>query len=193
MISEEIMPEDTNHDITLYLKANIQHLPVINEEARQDMINTISAKSAGCFLWVSLILQELRQACTHTEVRHVLEEIPSDMTDLYSRILDHMSKAPPYTKVLAKALLTRMVCTARPLTTQELHHALQIDIKDKIDDIEASIESRCGQLIYIDAQSRVQMIHQTARDYLLHASDNSEFGVDRRIRHSRLLTTCLDT
>ena len=192
VISEEILADDTKLDIALYLKANMHQLPAIDEEARQNMISTISAKSAGCFLWVSLILQELRRAHTLSEIRQVLDEVPSDMNHLYSRILDQMSRAPAYGKVLAKAILTWTVCASRPLTTDELYDALQLDIKDKIDSVVASVESRCGQLVYIDAQSRVQIIHQTARDYLLQSSDTSEFGVDRKIGHGRLLITCLE-
>ena len=192
IVFEEILTTDTKSDIALYLESNMHQLPAIDEEARQDMVSTILAKSAGCFLWVILILQELRRAHTSTEIRQVLEEVPSNMTDLYSRILNQMSKAPTYSKVLAKAILTWTVCAARPLTTLELHQALQMDIKDKIDNVQASIESRCGQLIYVDLQSRVRMIHQTARDYLLLASDDSEFGIDRKMGHRRLLMTCLD-
>ncbi len=192
VISEEILADDTKLDIALYLKAHMHQLPAIDEEARQDMISRISAKSAGCFLWVSLVLQELRRAHTSKEIRQVLDEVPSDMNDLYSRILDRMSSAPLYGKVLAKAILTWTVCASRPLTTEELYQALQMDIKDKIDSIVASIESRCGQLVYVDAHSRVQMIHQTARDYLLQSSDTSEFGVNRKIGHGRLLKVCLE-
>lgn len=190
--SEEILPDDTKSDIALYLQANLQQLPMIDEQTQQDIMSAISTKSGGCFLWVSLIMQELRLAHTSTEIHQVLEEVPSDMNDLYSRILEQMSRAPPYNKVLAKAILTWTVCSARSLTTYELEQALQMDIKHKIDSVEASIESRCGQLIYVDALSRVQLIHQTARDFLLHTSRNSEFGVDRKTGHGRLLMTCLE-
>lgn len=190
--SEEISLDDTKSDIALYLQANLQQLPKIDEQTQQDTMSAISTKSGGCFLWVSLIMQELRLAHTTTEIRRILEEVPSDMNDLYSRILEQMSRAPPYSKVLAKAILTWTVCSARPLTTFELDQALRLDIKDRIDSVEASIESRCGQLIYVDASSRVQLIHQTARDFLLHASHHSEFGVDPETGHGRLLMTCLE-
>ena len=190
--SEEISADETKSDIALYLQANLHQLPTIDDQAQQDMMSKISAKSGGCFLWVSLILQELRRAHTSTEIRQVLEEVPSDMNDLYSRILEQMSRAPTYSKVLAKAILTWTVCSARPLTTFELDQALQMDIKDQIDSVEASIESRCGQLVYVDASSRVRMIHQTARDFLLHAAEVSEFGIDRKVGHGRLLMTCLE-
>lgn len=192
VFQEEILADDTKSDISLYLQANMDQLPSIEEEDEENMVSKILEKSAGCFLWVSLILQELRRAHTSTEIRQVLEEVPSDMNALYSRILDSMSDAPPYGKVLARAILTWTVCSSRPLTTSELYQALQIDIKDKIDSIRASIESRCGQLVYVDAQSRVQMVHQTARDFLLQASDFSEFGIEERAGHKRLFMTCLE-
>lgn len=191
VLAEEIREEDVKSDINLYLESNIDQLPRIDEEARQKMISMIMAKSAGCFLWVSLILQELRRVHTSAEIRQVLEDVPSDMDELYLRILGSMSSAP-YGKELAKAILTWTVCSARPLSTHELHHALQLDMKDSIDSVERSIASSCGQLVYIDAHSQVQMIHQTARDFLLTVdASRSEFGIEARVGHKRLLMTCL--
>ena len=191
MVSDQIREEDIKSDINLYLEANIDQLPNIDEEARQNMIATILTKSAGCFLWVSLILQELRGVHTSAEVRQVLEDVPSDMDELYLRILESMSRAP-YGKELAKAILTWTVCSVRPLKTDELYHALQIDMKDSIDSVERSIGSSCGQLVYVNAQSQVQMIHQTARDFLLKvASSTSEFAIGSKIGHKRLVLTCL--
>lgn len=190
VIPDEILPEDTKHDISLYLQANMDHIPSISDEARQEMVKKILQKSAGCFLWVSLVLQELRQVHTSAEIRQVLNEVPSDMDELYSRILDSMSRAP-YGKLLAKAIITWTVCAARPLTTHELHHALQIDINDSIDSVQKSITTSCGQLIYVDAQSRVQMVHQTARDFLLQQSTKLEFAIDKKLGHKRLAMACL--
>ncbi len=188
--SEEILVEDSRSDILMYLNANMKLLPSVSEEARQNMVNQILSKSAGCFLWVSLILQELRQVHTSAEIRQVLEDVPSDMGELYSRILDSMSRAP-YGKLLAKAILTWTVCSTRPLTTDELYHALQIDIKDTIDDIRKAIIASCGQLVYVNEQSQVQMVHQTAQDFLLRAENTSEFAIDRKTGHKRLAMTCL--
>ncbi|MCJ1244025.1 hypothetical protein MMC30_001222 [Trapelia coarctata] len=190
VLSEEILAHDTRLDISLYLEANMEHLPSVDEEARQDMVTKILAKSAGCFLWVSLVLQELRQVHTSAEIRQVLEDVPSDMDELYTRILDSMSAAQ-YGKLLAKAILTWTVCSARPLTTHELYHALQLDIKDTIADIQKSIMASCGQLVHVDAQSRVHMVHQTARDFLLRPTTKSEFAVNRKAGHTRLALTCL--
>lgn len=188
--SEEIQKHDTSADIALYLKANMDDLPSIDEETRQDMMAKILAKSNGCFLWVRLILQELRRVHTAAEIRKVLEDVPSNMSELYSQILESMSHAP-YGKKLAKAILTWTVCPTRCLSTAELHHALELDMKDSVDSIERSIGSSCGQLVTVDQHSRVQMVHQTARDFLLGSGSNSEFAVDEKQGHKQLTMTCL--
>lgn len=61
-------------------------------------------KSKGCFLWVSIVVQELRNAYMSTDQQRILDEIPADMDELYAPILDSMSKAP-YGKELAKATI----------------------------------------------------------------------------------------
>jgi WD40 repeat protein len=190
VISEEIMTDDTKSDIALFLQANIDQLPIAENSARNDMVTTILTKSDGCFLWVRLVLKELRQVHTSAEIRQVLEDVSSHMDELYIRILDAMSRAP-YGKVLAKAILTWTVCSARPLTVQELHHALQLNIGDTVDSAERAITSNCDQLVYVDSQSRVKMVHQTARQFLLHAKIDSEFAIDKSIGHRQLAMTCL--
>lgn len=190
VMSDDIQAQDTESDISSYLEANMHLLPTIHEDDRRNMVRQILQKSAGCFLWVCLVLQELRQVHTSTEIRQVLQNIPSDMDELYSRILENMSRAP-YGKLLANAILTWTVCAARPLTTHELHRALQLDINDNIDDVERSILACCNQLIHIDSQSRVQIVHQTARDFLLRPGP-SEFTIVKSQGHKRLAMACLD-
>lgn len=187
--SEAIEEKDTKSDMALYIQANMDQLPMIDDETRKDMIKTILDKSAGCFLWVSLTLQELRGVHTSAEFRQVLEDVPSCMDELYSRVVTAMALAT-YGKKLAKAILTWTACAVRPLTTDELHCALQLDLKDSIN-VERSINSSCGQLVYVDAQSTVQMVHQTAQDFLLKTAGVTEFSVEGRAGHKILAMTCL--
>jgi WD40 repeat protein len=193
VISETIPQSSTKADIRLYLKANVDSLPALGpdkDEARDSIMELILEKSSGCFLWVRLVLQELRRVHTAAEIHQVLEDVPCDMDELYMRILDQMSTLP-YGKRLAKAILTWTACSARPLSTDELYHALQIHINDNIDSVQRSIASSCGQLVYVDANSRVQMVHQTARDFLLRSDIDSEFAIDKRAGHTKLAMVCL--
>lgn len=123
IVPEEIFEDDTKLDISLFLEANMDCLPSVNEEDRQRTVARILEKSAGYFLWVNLVLKKLKQVHIAAEIAQVLKDIPSDMNDLYSRILSHISAAP-YGKSLAKAILTWIVCSARPLITEELYRVL---------------------------------------------------------------------
>lgn len=191
VVSHTLSLRDTRKDIELYIRANMELLPLVSEEARNTVVQQILSKSAGCFLWVNLVLQELRQAHTSGERREVLEEVPTGMDELYTRILNLMSQVT-YGNKLAKAILTWAVCSVIPLTIEELHLALEIDMQDTIDDMGISLLSGCGHLVFVDAQSYVQMVHQTARDFLLSPTNPSEFSVNKKAGHRRLLMACLE-
>lgn len=163
VISEQIQTEDINEDIILYLNANRHQLPEIDEETRQSCYSKILNKSNGCFLWVRLILEELRKVRTGSEVSQVLDDVPSNMTELYTRILDSYSKRP-HSEKLTKSILKWAVCSIRQLTADEMHHAHRLDMQE----------------------------NHIARDFLLKASKISEFGVDRRKGHRDLTLTCLE-
>jgi WD40 repeat protein len=177
-------------DIKLYVSSNTNELPWQDAAARQDLINKILEKSAGCFLWVKLVVEELSKIHGAADLKKVLEDVPPGMENLYHRTLKLMSTAP-YGKNLAKAILTWTVCAARPLTVNELKAALLLDINDTFTNLEKSIISLCGQLVYIDSQSRVQVIHQTAKDFLLSDELESEFRVHKDDGNRRLAEACL--
>ena len=82
VVSEEISKNDTQSDIELYLERHMDELPAIDDDDRDAMKEKILMKSDGCFLWVSLVLQELKRVHTSAEIRQVLEDVPSDTDDL---------------------------------------------------------------------------------------------------------------
>jgi WD40 repeat protein len=190
VISETLTVDDTKSDILLYLQAHIDQLPSDESSSSGEMVTKILTNSDGSFLWVTLILSKLRHVHTSTEIRQVLEDVPSDMDKFYSRILDSMWKTT-YGKALTKAILRWTVCSARPLTTEELHSALQLDIGDAVDNVRGAIDSNCDQLVFIDSQSRVKLVHETAREFLLRPNGTSEFAIDKCLGHRQLAMVCL--
>lgn len=190
VLHETILEEDGNNDISILLDTNNASLPASTIEAREEMAEQIRRSSRGCSLWANLILKELRQVHTKAEIRIVLASNPSDMHELYLKILDGMSGAR-FGKDLAKAILTWATCSFRPLRIAELHTAIEIDISDTIDDIEKSISFCCGNLVYVDSRKRLQLIHITAREFLFRKDLDSEFIIDKANAHRRLALACL--
>lgn len=187
----EILVSDTINDIRMFIDSRMDQLPVEDSESRTNLTSKILAKSNGSFLWVRLVVQELEHTWSEEGVEEVLNEIPADMNLLYMRTLEKMSKVSRAAK-LAKAILMWTVCAARPLTLDEMQCALKLDINETVHNLERSISSICGQLVFVDQRSRVQMIHQTARDFLLRDDLDSEFAVRKAEGHTRLSIKCLD-
>lgn len=72
--------------------------------------------------------------------------------------LENMSNIGRATKI-AKGILKWTVCASRLLTLDELQCALKLDTYEIVYNLEKSIAAICGQLIFVDQQSRVQIIH----------------------------------
>ena len=188
---EEISPLDTLNDIKHYVQTNRSLVQVGNEDFQQFLVNRLVAKSNGCFLWVRLILNEFDNIFSEEEAISVLDEIHSDMDVLYDRILENMSKMPR-NKDLVKALLTWVACAVRPLSVSDLEVALKLDTSITTQgNLQRLVSSACGQLLYIDAQARIRMVHETAREFLLDSQLDSEFAINHQKGHQRLTKVCL--
>lgn len=189
-ILEHIALEDSLKDIRLFLEANSSFLPVDDDAACDELIKTILDKSNGCFLWAALVLKELESTHSEQQILDVLRDIPTEMNDLYTRILDSM-RSHSRDKELAKAIFRWTVCAARPLTVEELKEALKLDVNETLPRLEKSIDSVCGNLVQVDKLSRVQVVHQTVKAFLVKEGFESEFAIDRVKENSRLAEVCL--
>jgi WD40 repeat protein len=193
-VAEHININDTLQDIRRYLEENSEDLPMDDGAAVEDLIDKLVLKSNGSFLWTTLTLQRLQNSWTDTAIDKVLEDVPDGMNELYIRILEDMEKGvekDASNKELTKAILRWVVCAARSLTTAELQEALRLDIGQKVFRLERTIESLCGQLVAVDKQGKVMLVHDTARDFLLDQQIHSDFAIDKESAHARLANKCL--
>lgn len=115
----------------------------------------------------------------------VLQDVPSDLGDVYHRILQSI-EADPHKKILAKSILTWVVLASRPLTTDELRCAIKMDIGQTVQNITRAIPNVCGQLVFVDQNNRAQVIHDTAREFLLGSDLNSDLAISKTHAHTRL-------
>ncbi|KAI0536122.1 NACHT and WD domain protein [Xylaria digitata] len=187
--TEAIMTDDTCSDIKLLVEIKAQAFPVRDDSQRASLINKILEKSMGSFLWTSLVLKELTSSYSEEDIKDILEEVPRDMEPLYERTLDTMSQVIRG-KDIMRAILIWTVCALRPLTVSELETALKFHIQNTFPQLEHSITALCGQLVVIDKLNKVQIVHETVKEYLL-SGTNSEFAVDITQGHTNLAMVCL--
>lgn len=188
--SERISTADTLLDIKLLVEAKAKSLVVKDDEDRAALVEKILQKSQGSFLWTVLVLNELSNSYGEEEISQVLEDVPRDMEPLYQRTLELMSQATRGKK-LAKAILTWTTCATRPLKIKELEGALKLDVKDNFPKLQESIVALCGQLVTVDKFGKVQMVHETAREFLLSGDLESEFAINKTEAHTRIARACL--
>lgn len=188
--SERITIADTLPDIELLVEAKTKSLLVKDNKDRAGLVAKILGKSKGSFLWTVLVLRELSNSYSEEDIIQVLDDVPRDMEPLYQRTLELMSQATRGKK-LAKAILTWATCATRPLTTKELDGALKLDVKDNFPKLGESIVALCGQLVTVDKFGKVQMVHETAREFLLNDDLESEFAINKTEAHTRIARACL--
>ncbi|KAK2882748.1 hypothetical protein FQN49_000060 [Arthroderma sp. PD_2] len=187
--SAKISITDTLADITCIIEANVKSFTTLGDR-RTSLVEALLEKSNGSFLWITLVLKELAGAQSENEIYQILKEVPRGMESLYQRTLEMMSKASRG-KELACAILCWATCAQRPLRIKELEGALRLDINDSFFNLEESIAARCGQLVTIDKSGKLEMIHETAREFLVNKYLKSEFAVSETEAHRRIARACL--
>jgi pimeloyl-ACP methyl ester carboxylesterase len=177
---------DTLEDMRLLLNTRLRELGRLRtDEEREAMCEKILAKSAGSFLWTWLVLQEFERAWTEEAMESILTEIPADLHELYRRMVQSI-EADKCKAMLAKSILTWVALASRPLTVTELRSAVKLDINQTLQNVAKAIPDLCGQLVFIDHRGKVQMIHETAREFLVSGKSHSELAIVKRDGHERL-------
>jgi len=177
---------DTLEDMRLFLTTKLKELDRLeSDEDREAMCEKILKKSSGSFLWVRLVLQEFENAWTEEAMEAALREVPADLHDVYSRIVQSIEADKRKTQ-LAKSILTWVVLASRPLTVDELRCAVKLDVNHTLQNMGKAIPSLCGQLVFIDQGDKAHMIHETAREFLVAGNLCSELAVHKTESHTHL-------
>ncbi|KAF5844173.1 hypothetical protein GGP41_002253 [Bipolaris sorokiniana] len=139
----------------------IQHDNILRESVRDKM----QQKAGGTFLWVSLVVKELKEVMAW-EVLQVLEEVPTQLKDLYRRMLKQIERLQRQYPELCRQVLSTVIAAYRPLRLQELHSlsGLPTQARD-VNEAVTAIVNMCGSFLTIQEGS-VYIIHQSARDFL---------------------------
>ncbi|KAL7945337.1 hypothetical protein V8C42DRAFT_54964 [Trichoderma barbatum] len=182
----DLSDSDTVDDIRLFLATKLRELDRLeSEDDLEAMCNKILEKSSGSFLWARLVLQEFENAWTEEAMEAVLKEVPGELCDLYSRMVQSIEMDKSKTS-LARTILTWVVLARRPLALDELRCAVKLDLNQTLQNMRRAIPSLCGQLVYIDPLDRAHIIHETAREFLLDQNMCSELTICKERGHTNI-------
>ena len=176
--------DDNAEDIRIYAKREMEFMHGALE-FRQRIINQVVERAEGNFLWAHLALQEIMQSHSEDDCRKALEEIPSGMEPLYRRMESSIARlSKPSDTILARLLLVWATYSRRPLSVEEILQALHPEYPTILD-LPYTINQICGQFVIVDNNQRVSLIHKTAREYLMQAS-NLPFSLISQEAHEEL-------
>ncbi|KAM0288988.1 hypothetical protein ACHAO9_006497 [Fusarium lateritium] len=162
----------------------------LNDDIRVKLYEYLVANADDTFLWVALVCEEL--AKLGVAARHILEvaySFPSGLTELYERMMATMNQSRD--KEFCEAVLALSAVAIRPLTILEIA-TLDRRLNAVSEDLEAitDIVRSCGSFLII-REDTVHIVHQSARDYLIEASDSFPSGIAQQ--HYEIFASSLNT
>ena len=176
--------ENLTRDIQMYVEHELEYMRG-TKDLKSQVKDSVLHRADGSFLWVHLVLNEILSCHTKQAIEQTLEEIPAGMSALYQRMeLAIANSSREADRILAKTLLSWIVCARRPLTLKELSQALIPEFPEFLD-LKRTIQDVCGQFVVVDRNSHVAMVHTTARDYLTRTSSLQSF-ISKKESHSKL-------
>ncbi|KAL9079666.1 MAG: hypothetical protein Q9157_001442 [Trypethelium eluteriae] len=176
------IPEE-NPDIELFIQAELEdciqstRLVVGNPALIVEIQSTLLEGSQGMFLWAALQIESLCTMSTDGEIRDALVDLPSDLSETFSRIL---RKSKGLGAAYQRRILELVSVARRPLAIEELREALSVVPGDTVwnparllNDVHKTIGC-CGCLLSFDEEDlTVRLMHHSVKQYILSGSKNS--------------------
>ncbi|KIX08738.1 uncharacterized protein Z518_03395 [Rhinocladiella mackenziei CBS 650.93] len=189
VVTDSIQYVDTQADMRLYLDSHLDDLPVDDPAERSVLVDKMLTKADDCFLWLSLVYQELEGVYSKKSIARVLDDIPQGMSELYERSFRTICQNKKESE-LTQTLFMWSLCSTRPLKLPELRDALGRYGDQDVGNLRRTVEDLCGGLLLVDKNDGIQLVHSTTREFLLGAL-GSEFGFKRVEGHEMIALVCL--
>jgi hypothetical protein len=178
----QILPDMTATDMDLYItrclsSQNPPYGPHISEKIRERL-----SECNGMFLWVKLMFEHLQSQTCEFEILQCLDELPTDLHEIYENILKQINGLPRPQRILAHKVFFWVITVRRPVSLAEMCGLLVIRPKSNefdesrlVRSPDSTILSACGGLIQFRyPEKKVFPVHFTVTQYLQHYLSRSE-------------------
>ncbi|KAF1835671.1 hypothetical protein BDW02DRAFT_629345 [Decorospora gaudefroyi] len=181
--------EKISQEIAIVIEAKVRDIAEkrkLKDNVRLSLQKRLCEIPNRTYLWLHLTLDEVEKARGKTgkKLLDVINKPPRTVEEAYEKILGRCEEED------ARKLLQIIVAAQRPLTLSEIDVALEIGLESTCYrdlDLEGDgdrkewIRESCGLFVSI-VDSRVFLIHQTAREFLVRK--NNETSEPQRWKHS---------
>jgi hypothetical protein len=178
----EMTPQAVKGDIAMFIQVEMAKLDVAGTDTlRTHVYKTLEEKSDGMFLWVKMMLSELRKAANTDEVEKMLCDLPRGLHKAYhfvfARLLKRLGKLELNR---AQRLLQIVVTACRPMTINELCYTYAIISepgaqfeKHLMPQPDRGILNVCGDFITISG-GLVRLGHTSVKEFLTRSEEQFE-------------------
>jgi WD40 repeat protein len=189
VVVETFSVDEVDEDIRMYVEEEMESMR--GDQGFKDRITErILTKADNNFLWASLVLNEVLQCHTETEIENALTDVPDDLEQLYVRIDAALARnSRPADQAMARTILMWVVCSRHRLSLEQLGNALKPEYAEVLD-LKLTIGQVCGEFVVVDAKGVVSMVHATARDFLKEKKDLN-FHISAAESHQKIFTKCI--
>jgi hypothetical protein len=185
--------ENISREIGIVMESKLETIAQnldLDEDAKSSLRARLDQIPNRTYLWLHLILDEVESSLEQTgkKLRQVVDTLPQTVEEAYEKILGRCDEEK------ARRVLQVVLAAQRPLTLSEIDIALEIQTdlispSRSLADLDCegakkrgkTIRKSCGLFISI-VDSRVYLIHQTAREFL--ERKNQEASLLRVWKHS---------
>jgi ankyrin repeat protein len=178
------MENDQIHaEINSVIHVQVLHLAKdlgLHESTSSRLEQTLLAMEHRTYLWLHLAIDDIRMSLRDSfrPDEETIESVPSSVEGAYEKILARITKAQ---RQKVKLILQIIVGARRPLAVGEMALALGLATSTRyrtsadaqIDPVhlEKQLRHWCGLFVFVN-QSRIYLIHQTAREFLIARQDH---------------------
>ncbi|KAF2677680.1 beta transducin-like protein HET-D2Y [Lentithecium fluviatile CBS 122367] len=139
-------------------------------------------KANGTFLWVALVVQELERPESWDPLQ-VVEEVPTDLHQLYGRMLNQIQQLPKRNSEVCRLVLSTAIVAYRPLHLAEIGSLCRVPGQILgLTKTVRKIVAMCGSFLTI-RENQVYLIHQSAKDYLSDEARATMFPSQGKTHH----------
>ena len=162
----------TKGDVNKYLASAVHTLPCTEPGLRDLVLNTLSRKADGMFLFMELSIQTLRSAINEDDMRSILNTIPEGVNEMYGLILQRLSTESKPRRLLAQRAFRLVCASVQPMTWSEMRFALSWDADQQMfqkskEPFEETVFELCSPLIERQGESDLfRFIHFSLYEYL---------------------------
>ncbi|KAH8689020.1 putative zinc finger protein [Talaromyces proteolyticus] len=146
------------------------------------VLEMISSRADGMFLFAKLVMNNLAKQPTRALFFEEITaaRLPTKLNEAYSRILQRLKRDLGESQFrYTQLLLGWMVCSKRPLKWTEIQAAVSVDLEpwNGLEELDVGrrlndgVEELCGSLVQVLKGNRVELVHSTARSFILEQNE----------------------